>query len=196
MDIRQFCMDFFGIQDRGLLDEMEQICKVRRVSKGDVLVQIGEKQSEAAFLISGLFRGYYVDSEGKEVTDCFAYRRGDFVMCCYSINDVAHITLEALEESEIFCMPIHDIDVLIEQYPEISRLMCCYLTKALQIHWNCKVALTRLSATERYQWFLQTYPELIHLVKKKHVASFLNLTPQTLSQQRRNERQGVGVGPA
>ncbi|MGM9677185.1 MAG: Crp/Fnr family transcriptional regulator [Butyricicoccus sp.] len=196
MDIRQFCMDFFGIQDRGLLDEMEQICKVRRVSKGDVLVQIGEKQSEAAFLISGLFRGYYVDSEGKEVTDCFAYRRGDFVMCCYSINDVARITLEALEESEIFCMPIHDIDVLIEQYPEISRLMCCYLTKALQIHWNCKVALTRLSATERYQWFLQTYPELIHLVKKKHVASFLNLTPQTLSQQRRNERQGVGVGPA
>ncbi len=196
MDIRQFCMDFFGIQDRGLLDELEQICKVRRVSKGDVLVQIGEKQSEAAFLISGLFRGYYVDSEGKEVTDCFAYRRGDFVMCCYSINDVAHITLEALEESEIFCMPIHDIDVLIEQYPEISRLMCCYLTKALQIHWNCKVALTRLSATERYQWFLQTYPELIHLVKKKHVASFLNLTPQTLSQQRRNERQGVGVGPA
>ncbi len=196
MDIRQFCMDFFGIQDRGLLDELEQICKVRRVSKGDVLVQIGEKQSEAAFLISGLFRGYYVDSEGKEVTDCFAYRRGDFVMCCYSINDVAHITLEALEESEIFCMPIHDIDVLIEQYPEISRLMCCYLTKALQIHWNCKVALTRLSATERYQWFLQTYPELIHLVKKKHVASFLNLTPQTLSQQRRNERQGGGVGPA
>ena len=196
MDIRQFCMDFFGIQDRGLLDEMEQICKVRRVSKGDVLVQIGEKQSEAVFLISGLFRGYYVDSEGKEVTDCFAYRRGDFVMCCYSINDVAHITLEALEESEIFCMPIHDIDVLIEQYPEISRLMCCYLTKALQIHWNCKVALTRLSATERYQWFLQTYPELIHLVKKKHVASFLNLTPQTLSQQRRNERQGGGVGPA
>lgn len=196
MDIRQFCMDFFGIQDRGLLDEMEQICKVRRVSKGDVLVQIGEKQSEAALLISGLFRGYYVDSEGKEVTDCFAYRRGDFVMCCYSINDVAHITLEALEESEIFCMPIHDIDVLIEQYPDISRLVCCYLTKALQIHWNCKVALTRLSATERYQWFLQTYPELIHLVKKKHVASFLNLTPQTLSQQRRNERQGVGIGPA
>lgn len=196
MDIRQFCMDFFGIQDRGLLDEMEQICKVRRVSKGDVLVQIGEKQSEAAFLISGLFRGYYVDSEGKEVTDCFAYRRGDFVMCCYSINDVAHITLEALEESEIFCIPIHDIDVLIEQYPDISRLVCCYLTKALQIHWNCKVALTRLSATERYQWFLQTYPELIHLVKKKHVASFLNLTPQTLSQQRRNERQGVGIGPA
>ena len=196
MDIRQFCKDFFGIQDRGLLDEMEQICKVRRVSKGDVLVQIGEKQSEAAFLISGLFRGYYVDSEGKEVTDCFAYRRGDFVMCCYSINDVAHITLEALEESEIFCMPIHDIDVLIEQYPDISRLVCCYLTKALQIHWNCKVALTRLSATERYQWFLQTYPELIHLVKKKHVASFLNLTPQTLSQQRRNERQGGGVGPA
>ena len=81
-----------------------------------------------------------------------------------------------------------------ERYPEIGRIMCGQLTRALKIHGNCKVALTRLSATERYQWFLQTYPELIHLVKKKHVASFLNLTPQTLSQQRRNEKQQVGVG--
>ena len=69
MDIRQFCVEFFGIQDRGLLDDLERVCRVRRVPKGDALVQIGEKQSEAAFLISGLFRGYYVDSEGKEVTD-------------------------------------------------------------------------------------------------------------------------------
>ena len=194
MDIRQFCVEFFGIQDRGLLDDLERVCRVRRVPKGDALVQIGEKQSEAAFLISGLFRGYYVDSEGKEVTDCFAYRRGDFVMCCYSMDDIAHITLEALEASEIFCIPIQEIDRLMERYPEIGRIMCVQLTRALKIHWNCKVALTRLSATERYQWFLQTYPELIHLVKKKHVASFLNLTPQTLSQQRRNEKQQVGVG--
>ena len=64
MDIRQFCVEFFGIQDRGLLDDLERVCRVRRVPKGDALVQIGEKQSEAAFLISGLFRGYYVDSEG------------------------------------------------------------------------------------------------------------------------------------
>lgn len=194
MDIRQFCMEFFGIQDRGLLNDLERVCRVRRVPKGGVLVQIGEKQSEAMFLISGLFRGYYVDSEGKEVTDYFAYRCGDSVISCYSIEDLAQITLEALEESEVFCISIHELDVLSKQYSEISRLMCCYLTKELQIQWDCKVALTRLSATERYRWFLQTYPELIHLVKKKHVASFLNLTPQTLSQQRRNEKQQVGVG--
>lgn len=193
MDIRQFCVDFFGIQNRELLNDLERVCRVRRVPKGGVLVQIGEKQSEAVFLISGLFRGYYVDSEGKEVTDCFAYRRGDFVMCCYSLDDMAHITLEALEESEIFCIPTQDIDGLMERYPEIGRIMCGQLTRALKIHWNCKVALTRMSATERYKWFLQTYPELIHLVKKKHIASFLNLTPQTLSQQRRNEKQQVGV---
>ena len=53
MDIRQFCVEFFGIQDRGLLDDLERVCRVRRVPKGDALVQIGEKQSEAAFLISG-----------------------------------------------------------------------------------------------------------------------------------------------
>lgn len=194
MEVREFCMEFLGIQDGGLLDQLEQVCRIRKVPKGTVLVQTGERQSELAFLLSGLCRGYYVDSDGREVTDCFAYRLGDFVMCCYSLDDVSHITLESLEESLLFCISAHDVDLMMAQYAEVSRIVCKQLSRSLKMHWNSKIALTRLPATQRYQWFLETYPNLINLVKKKHVASFLNLTPQTLSQLRRNEKQQIGIG--
>ncbi|MDO4287394.1 MAG: hypothetical protein Q4C40_06695 [Eubacteriales bacterium] len=51
--------------------------------------------------------------------------------------------------------------------------------------------MTRYSAPQRYQWFLEEYPEVINLVKKKYIASFLNLTPQTLSLQRKNVKETV-----
>ncbi|MCD8355444.1 MAG: Crp/Fnr family transcriptional regulator [Clostridia bacterium] len=191
MDIRQFCTEFFQIRDVGLLEKLEQVAKIRKVSKGEILVQAGEEQLEAAFLITGLFRGYYVDSEGKEVTDCFAYRYGDSVMASIALNDVVQIALEALEDSEIFCISLQEVDKLMSQYLEVSKLSYGCLIRSLRMHWNMKVALTRFSAPERYQWFLQAYPGLIDLVKKKHVASFLNLTPQTLSQQRRSEKEGI-----
>lgn len=191
MDIRQFCAEVFQVSDTELLEKLEQAGKIRKMQKGEVLVRAGEKQLEAAFLVTGLFRGCFIDSEGKEITDCFAYRCGDFVMCCHSMNDVSHITLEALEESEIFCIPFETIYRLMAEYPQIGMICCRLLTKSLQMHWGNKIALTRYSAPQRYQWFLEEYPEVINLVKKKYIASFLNLTPQTLSLQRKNVKETV-----
>ncbi|MDO4174311.1 MAG: Crp/Fnr family transcriptional regulator [Eubacteriales bacterium] len=192
MDVHQFCAEIFQLHDVELSRKMEQAGKIRKVRKGEVLIHAGERQLEATFLVAGLFRGYFLDPEGKEITDCFAYRCGDFVMCCHSMNDVAHITLEALEESEIFCISFEYIHGLLQEHTEMGVLYCRMLTKSLQMHWGSKVALTRYSASQRYQWFLEEYPGVIDLVKKKYVASFLNLTPQTLSLQRKNAKEAVG----
>lgn len=191
MDIRQFCAEVFQVSDTELLGKLEQAGKIRKMQKGEVLVHAGERQLEAAFLVTGLFRGYFIDSEGKEITDCFAYRCGDFIMCCHSMNDVARITLEALAESEIYCISFDIVHNLMEEYTEMGMLYCQLLTKSLQMHWGNKIALTRYSAPQRYRWFLEEYPEVINLVKKKYVASFLNLTPQTLSLQRKNVKEAV-----
>lgn len=45
------------------------------------------------------------------------------------------------------------------------------------------------SASERYRWFLSNYPGLIDRVPHRHIASFLNMTPVTLSRLRRAERE-------
>ena len=42
---------------------------------------------------------------------------------------------------------------------------------------------------QRYQWFLENYPGLIHTLNNKHIASFLGMTPVTLSRLRHQLRK-------
>ena len=55
------------------------------------------------------------------------------------------------------------------------------LRGALQDIWELKTMLHKCSAQERYQWFLKNYPGLIDQVTNKYIASFLRMSPVTLS---------------
>lgn len=51
--------------------------------------------------------------------------------------------------------------------------------------------LCHTTAMERYRWFLDEYPGLIDRAPHRHIASFLNVTPVTLSRLRREERRNA-----
>ena len=55
------------------------------------------------------------------------------------------------------------------------------LTDALKRHWEIKTMLYKCTAKERYEWFLENYPGLIDQVTNKYIASFLRMSPVTLS---------------
>ncbi len=60
---------------------------------------------------------------------------------------------------------------------------------AFAMHWEIKTMICRNNAMQRYQWFLKTYPRLVDRISNKHVASFLGITPVTLSRLRRTLRE-------
>ena len=68
------------------------------------------------------------------------------------------------------------------------------LQQALRTHWEIRTMLCQHTAMERYQWFLQTYPALADRVSNKYIASFLGLTPVTLSRLRRALREQAAPG--
>ena len=76
------------------------------------------------------------------------------------------------------------------QHPMYNR----YLVSALEYHWETKMLLYRCTAMERYRWFLSRYPGLIDSISNKHIASFLGMTPVTLSRLRRQLRSQADGG--
>jgi len=60
---------------------------------------------------------------------------------------------------------------------------------ALDEHWRMKQVLHQYTALQRYQWFLETYPGLVDRVSNKNIASFLGMSPVTLSRLRRTMRE-------
>ncbi len=192
MTILEFYSNFCQITTPELLQLLVDTTKKCSIKKGEFLVRAGESQPDICFLTKGLLRGFFLDANGKDVTDCFGYRYGTPAMafCQLGAENISPMSIELLEDGEFLCIPIALILQLQDQYPEILKFYNHILITALNDHWQMKQILHQYTAIQRYQWFLETYPGLVDRVSSKHIASFLRMTPVTLSRIKRTIREG------
>lgn len=182
-----FYQNVFHLKDKELIQQFSDATKIRCMKRGEYVVRIGEVLNEVYFMEKGITRGYFLDVNGKDVTDCFSFSCGSTVMpfCQLELDISAPMTIEVLEDAKFFCIPIFVVIELQNNYVEVTRLYNQLLIKALNEHWKLKQILNSYTAVQRYQWFLEEYPGLIGKVSNKYIASFLGMTPVTLSRLRR-----------
>ena len=182
-----FYRNVFHLKDENLIQELVNATEIRHLKKGEFVVRIGEVQNDVYFLETGIARGYFLDVNGKDVTDCFAFRCGTAAVSFgqLELNVQSSLSIEVLEDAKFFCIPIFSLIELQKSYFEIMFLYNQLLVKALNEHWKLKRVLNQFTAIQRYQWFLREYPGLIYKVKNKYVASFLGMTPVTMSRLRK-----------
>lgn len=189
MQLPELFRNLFGLTDESLIQRLSAQGEVRLLKKGHVLYREGETPSKLTFLIQGLLRGYFLDANGKDITDCFAFEPGSPAVACISLGEPASVSIEALEDSQVLELPLTWVLELLEEYPQLYRTYSFFLLQALRCHWQVKVAMYQYTAMERYQWFLRAYPGLHRQVSGKHIASFLGMTQVTLSRLRRTLRE-------
>ena len=191
---RSFFRDIFSITEAEILQQLCSVAKTECCKKDVRLIDAGERQKSLYFLISGVLRGYTVDENGRDITDCLAFRYGEVIIGNYSEDGISQISVEALSECTLISVPVGEMDRLLAQYPALLKVYSRYLHTALVQHWEIKRLLYQ-PAMQRYLWFLDSYPGLINTVCNKHIASFLGITPVTLSRLRRQLREEVGAWP-
>lgn len=186
-----FYQNVLHLKDKELIQEFSDATKVRSMKKGEYVVRIGEVLNEVYFMEKGISRGYFLDVNGKDVTDCFSFSCGSTVMpfCQLELDIPSPMTIEVLEDARFFCISISNVIELQNKYMEVTKLYNQLLIKALNEHWKLKQILNSYTAVQRYQWFLDEYPGLIGKVSNKYIASFLGMTPVTLSRLRRTLRE-------
>lgn len=194
MRVRDFLKNCFQLTDEDILRQLTEISKIEYFEKGKMLVEAGEVQTLLPVLAEGVFRGFLIDPDGRDITDCFAYQRGDVVMGCSALGMPSQISIEALTSARCLMIPVQMIISMTERYPEFMQLENQYLMDALERHWEGKMLMHRCTAMQRYQWFLHKYPGMIDSVSNKHIASFLGMTPVTLSRLRRQLRERMPSG--
>ncbi|MBQ4577794.1 MAG: Crp/Fnr family transcriptional regulator [Clostridia bacterium] len=182
--IKEFYQTVLGISDAETLQNLTDHSRLETAARGSRVVSMGEKMEVLYFLLDGILRGYVVDENGQDITDCFICSTGDPVIGCGGFGAPSAVHIEAISPCQLLALPVCDLLALMER-PEMMRLYCAQLEQALQRHWTLKMLLYRCDAMERYRWFLEKYPRLEHHVNGKHVASFLGMTPVTLSRLRR-----------
>ena len=190
MDIGHFFQETLQVRDNDLVDQLTKLSAIMYLDKGELLVRQGDQQNDFIFLVRGIFRGYYLDINGRDVTDCIGFKSGTPAMSVMIDNNSSPISIEAVTESVFICIPGEALLSLIKDNLMLLQLYNTMLQTALHIHWELKVMVSQHTALERYQWFLENYPGLIDQISNRHIASYLGMAPVTLSRMRRAVREG------
>ncbi len=155
-----------------------------KYSKGDVILPEGKVCRYMYFVEKGMVRQYYYKN-GKDVTEHFSYE-GRIVICIESFlkQEPSRLIVEALENTVLYGIPYDDLQTLAVRNAEIELLFRKIMEHALissQVHADSQ---RFENASERYQRLLQTKPEIVLRAPMIHVASYLQMSPETLSRVR------------
>ena len=194
MRAAEFFLNVLSLSDPEVLRQILPVTKLRHLEKDELLVRAGEIQTEISFLSKGILRGFLLDAEGHDVTDCFAVTPGAAAMATVSLDRPSVTNIEALTEAEVISFPTEIAMRLMEENADLVRVHNRLLQSALDFHWQLKTVLCQYDAMGRYQWFLRSFPGLIDQVSNKHIASLLGMTPVTLSRLRSTLRQEKAAG--
>ena len=184
METREFLMTCLPLSEEKIISRIAEVAKVEKLKKGAPLIESGLPIQSLRFLVKGVLRGYLIDMDGKDITDCFVFHSGDAAVPCFALGRPAQISIEAVTPSEVLKIPLSLVQELLQEYPELILIYNQYLIRALERHWEIKMVIYQYTAMQRYQWFLERYPELSHTVSSRHIASYLGITPVTLSRLR------------
>lgn len=162
-----------------------EISVERSYAPGEVFIQLGTKRKKIGIVIEGLMRGYSIKSSGEEVSIIFA-KEGEVVSTHDLIfYDMATTqTVEALEPTDMLVFEYSAIERLSEKYPGIAQLQQAFIQDFLvKVLRRLETFLVN-TPEERYQWLMDQEPTLLQRVQQRHLASFLGITPVSLSRLR------------
>ncbi|MFT3846567.1 MAG: Crp/Fnr family transcriptional regulator [Lacibacter sp.] len=180
-----------SIQDKVPATEGElQLCKhyftPKKIRKKQFLLQEGDVCNKMAFVEKGSLYSYSTDVKGTQRVIQFAFE-GWWISDLYSFftKEPSSLHIEALEDSELLLLDHEQHEYLLKNVPQ-------YETYTRMILQNAYVALQRriegtigLTAEEKYSRFLSQYPTCLNRVPQHLIASYLGITPETLSRIRK-----------
>lgn len=177
-------------QKINITEKEEEICRSlfmpKKIRKRQYLLQQGDASKYTAFVEKGLLKAYSIDDSGAEMIMQFA-PEGWWIGDMYSniTGEPADLSIEAIEDSELLLLTNQAHEELLKQAPVFERFFRLLLQNsfiALQRRLRGNIIQT---AEEKYINFIQLYPNIAQRVPQHNIASFLGITPESLSRIRK-----------
>jgi CRP-like cAMP-binding protein len=165
-------------QQQAVLDELQ----IEDYPKGTVLLRQGEFSTKCYFVLKGCIRQYAVDEDGRETTSNF-YTEEQAVSCFNRLRpgQASAYSFVCTEDSILVVGEMDTEKDMYRKYNELEtmtrQMMEVYLAK-LQDEF---AAFVTSSPEERYKELLHRRPQLINRVPQHQLASYLGMTPESLS---------------
>lgn len=152
------------------------------LAKNEMLLSEGELSRRMFFVVKGCLRVYFIKEDGSEVTRRIVFENA------FSTTLVSFITrqpsmefTQAVEPTSLLYISREDFYTLLEAVPVWEKFYRQYLEYAYVNNTNRLMSFITLDAAEKYRQLLEENPGIVRRLPNRIVASYLNISPETLS---------------
>ena len=166
------------------LDILESILIPRKYAKNEIILREGETCENIYWVVKGLVRQFYYKNK-KELTEYMA-TENSIVMCIESLflEEPTRLQIQALEPSIIYSLPKAELEQAAIKCVNIQMLYRKILEESLIISQHHADMLRFETAQDRYAKLVKRSPQLVLRAPLVYIASYLQMTPETLSRVR------------
>ena len=164
--------------------ELLQLCSImqlKQAEKGEMILASGSVSKGILIIKQGFVRQFYY-KKGIDVTEHFSARGG--VVCCIESTfqqKPTELMIEALEPTTYYLIDYSDIQRICADSLPLQKLYSYALELMLVISQQKANEMRFTSVRERYLNFIKQYPEAVKRASSRHIASYLLMSPETLS---------------
>jgi len=154
----------------------------QRYSAKEKLLIEGEICHNSSFVVSGILRNYFVDDQIVEHTVSFA-TNGWWIADMYSFlsEKPGNTYIEVVEDAMVLTLTRKKQLELFDQVPKIERYFRILIERSLIANQQRLMDNLSLTAEERYERFCERFPDIVHCLPQKQIASYLGITPEFFS---------------
>ena len=153
----------------------------RRFDKREILSKEGEVEEYLNFIVKGLARKHYV-KDNEEVNTQISHE-GHLIHAQESFHSrkPSEYFVETLEPTVFISITYNNLEKLYGHDPKLERLGRLVITYTMVQKDRWQMQMIKLSPRERFLFFVERNGDLLRRVPQKHLASFLNIQPETFS---------------
>jgi CRP-like cAMP-binding protein len=153
----------------------------REIPSKTILLHEGETATHMHFIKTGCLRMWF-NKEGKDITFQFFFEdQAVASMESFLSNQPSEFTLESIEPSVIISISKKHFEELQQFYPQMKETFQQILFKRFGDYARLFLSRIKDSPQERYNDLLKNHPEIIKRVPQHYIASYLGITPISLS---------------
>jgi len=169
------------IQEKDL-ERISNSIKIKNVKRHAPLLKLGQVCKEFCYLQKGCMRSFYVTLDGKEKTRLIAFDDTPITALTSFVHQNPSVEcIEALEDSQLLCISHQSFFLFIDEIPGWETFYRKILEYAFFFQNRRIEDLVTLKASARYEKLLKEQPEYVKRVSNKIIASYLDITQETLS---------------
>lgn len=164
------------------MSELEPLLVVVDCQKGEALLHQGVHEMEQYFILEGILKRSVANQEAKEMILRFSHEgQMETSYAAWRLGTPAPYSIVCVTKARVAKLPLRDWVAFLERHPGLKQVFEYEVMHHMSEIMAHTITLHLLDAPGRFRRFLRKHPELFDRIPKKELASYMNLSAETLS---------------